>query len=229
MTKRIRPFVQSLGAAALVAGVFMFQACGGGNGHDPDPPARRGRPAPAPAPPGRPARPAPPAAAAPPAGGRRRHGRNAGLRRARLPVARSSRAAPAPPRISSSATRPADPRRRASRPRPARRPAPTPRCRAARSIRPRTTPATRSRPRRNTACPAGVTPQGSAACDVPHCVLCNSLGGVTGGSYLDSGGAPKVGWCTCQEPNATGPAHVDLRERHGLAVPAGRRLLSGRT
>ena len=31
MTKRIRPFVQSLGAAALVAGVFMFQACGGGN------------------------------------------------------------------------------------------------------------------------------------------------------------------------------------------------------
>ena len=56
----------------------------------------------------------------------------------------------------------------------------------------------------NTACPAGVTPQGSMACDVPHCTLCNSLGGIVGGSYLDSGGAPKIGWCTCQEPNAHG-------------------------
>ena len=81
----------------------------------------------------------------------------------------------------------------------------------------------------NTACPAGVTPQGSMACDVPHCTLCNSLGGIVGGSYLDSGGAPKTGWCTCQEPNGGRPAHLDLRERHGLAVPAGRRLLSGRT
>jgi len=56
----------------------------------------------------------------------------------------------------------------------------------------------------NAQCPAGVTPQGSAACDVPHCVLCNSLGGVVGGQYNDSGGAPKVGWCTCQEPNSAG-------------------------
>ena len=55
----------------------------------------------------------------------------------------------------------------------------------------------------NTQCPAG-TPMGSASCDVPHCVLCNSLQGVTGGQYNDSGGAPKVGWCTCQEPNAQG-------------------------
>ena len=56
----------------------------------------------------------------------------------------------------------------------------------------------------NTACPAGVTPQGSMACDVPHCMLCNSLQGVIGGQYLDSTGAPKVGWCTCQEPNGDG-------------------------
>ena len=56
----------------------------------------------------------------------------------------------------------------------------------------------------NAQCPAGVTPQGSAACDVPHCVLCNSLGGVVGGQYNDSSGAPKVGWCTCQEPNSAG-------------------------
>jgi hypothetical protein len=55
-----------------------------------------------------------------------------------------------------------------------------------------------------TACPAGVTPQGSAACDVPHCTLCNSLQGVVGGQYLDSTGAPKTGWCTCQEPNSAG-------------------------
>jgi hypothetical protein len=55
----------------------------------------------------------------------------------------------------------------------------------------------------NTQCPAG-TPMGSAACDVPHCVLCNSLQGLTGGQYSDSTGAPKVGWCTCQEPNSAG-------------------------
>jgi hypothetical protein len=56
----------------------------------------------------------------------------------------------------------------------------------------------------NTQCPAGVTPQGSAACDVPHCVLCNSLQGLVGGAYNDSQGSPKVGWCTCQEPNSAG-------------------------
>ena len=55
-----------------------------------------------------------------------------------------------------------------------------------------------------TACPAGVTPQASMACDVPHCTLCNSLQGTTGGQYADSGGSPKVGWCTCQEPNSAG-------------------------
>ena len=27
---------------------------------------------------------------------------------------------------------------------------------------------------------------------------------MVGGNYLDSGGAPKVGWCTCQEPNTQG-------------------------
>jgi hypothetical protein len=55
-----------------------------------------------------------------------------------------------------------------------------------------------------TACPAGVTPQASTACDVPHCTLCNSLQGVTGGQYADSTGSPKVGWCTCQEMNSAG-------------------------
>ena len=57
----------------------------------------------------------------------------------------------------------------------------------------------------NAFCPMGVTPQASAVCDVvPHCSLCNSLQGMVGGQYIDSAGAPKVGWCVCREPNAAG-------------------------
>ena len=55
----------------------------------------------------------------------------------------------------------------------------------------------------NTQCPAG-TPKGSDPCSVDHCVLCNSLQGLSGGQYSDSQGSPKVGWCTCQEPNTMG-------------------------
>ena len=57
----------------------------------------------------------------------------------------------------------------------------------------------------NPSCPAGVTPESSFPCDVPHCTLCNSLQGIVGGSYFDAtGAAPKFGWCVCQEPNANG-------------------------
>ena len=56
----------------------------------------------------------------------------------------------------------------------------------------------------NGVCPAGVAPQGSEACDVDHCVLCNSAGGLLGGLYTDSSGAPHTGYCTCQPPNAQG-------------------------
>ena len=56
----------------------------------------------------------------------------------------------------------------------------------------------------NAACPTDVTPQASQSCDLPHCTLCNSLGGLYGGQFIDSTGAPKVGWCTCQVPNAAG-------------------------
>jgi len=56
----------------------------------------------------------------------------------------------------------------------------------------------------NAVCPMGVTPQASAACDVPPCTLCNTLQGSIGGQYLDASGAPKVGWCVCREPSATG-------------------------
>jgi hypothetical protein len=56
----------------------------------------------------------------------------------------------------------------------------------------------------NAACPQGITPMAASACEVDHCVLCNSLRGEVGGQYYDSSGAAKVGWCTCQEPNAAG-------------------------
>jgi hypothetical protein len=56
----------------------------------------------------------------------------------------------------------------------------------------------------NSTCPAEVPPQASAACEVPPCMLCNSLQGLAGGQYLDASGAAKVGYCVCQQPNAAG-------------------------
>jgi hypothetical protein len=56
----------------------------------------------------------------------------------------------------------------------------------------------------NVACPAGVTPMASAACDVPPCMLCNSTGGLYGGQYFDANGANKLGFCVCQAPSANG-------------------------
>lgn len=41
------------------------------------------------------------------------------------------------------------------------------------------------------ACPA-TPPQASTECDVPACTPCNA-----GGTYLDSVGAPKIGYCVC--------------------------------
>lgn len=56
----------------------------------------------------------------------------------------------------------------------------------------------------NAACPAGLVPQGSVDCDVPTCTACNSLQGVVGGTYKDSQGAEKPGWCVCQVANTAG-------------------------
>src|SRR5262245_24691599 len=67
----------------------------------------------------------------------------------------------------------------------------------------------------NTACPAGVTPQGSAACDVPMCTVCNSTGGLDGGQYLDSTGAAKTGFCVCQAPNASGVRTWSCAQNNG--------------
>ena len=56
----------------------------------------------------------------------------------------------------------------------------------------------------NASCPAGVTPQASAVCDVSTCTVCNSTQGASGGGYLDASGAAKIGYCVCQAPNSSG-------------------------
>ena len=55
----------------------------------------------------------------------------------------------------------------------------------------------------NPICPAGSL-QAATACEVPPCSLCNSNQGLPGGQYLDSAGAPKIGYCVCQAPNSAG-------------------------
>ena len=76
----------------------------------------------------------------------------------------------------------------------------------------------------NAACPAGVTPQGPTSCDVPHCTLCNSLQGIVGGQYFDSAGAPEGRLVHLPGAERERATHVDLRQRHRVAVPARRRL-----
>jgi hypothetical protein len=56
----------------------------------------------------------------------------------------------------------------------------------------------------NSACPSEMTLQGTSPCDIDPCVLCNTLGGLPGGQYVDSTGAPKVGYCVCRPPNDAG-------------------------
>jgi hypothetical protein len=54
-------------------------------------------------------------------------------------------------------------------------------------------------------CPAGMTPQATKDCGtVAMCHACNSTQGMPGGGYLDSGGSAKTGFCVCQAPNAQG-------------------------
>jgi len=56
----------------------------------------------------------------------------------------------------------------------------------------------------NAACPAAEPPVAGTPCFVSECTVCNTLQGVAGGQYLDSAGAPKIGFCVCQPPDATG-------------------------
>ena len=54
----------------------------------------------------------------------------------------------------------------------------------------------------DTACAAA--PQAGAACDLPACRPCNSRGGIARGEFFSAAGAATIGWCVCQEPDATG-------------------------
>ena len=56
----------------------------------------------------------------------------------------------------------------------------------------------------NAACPAGLPTDSMDCGTVPHCVLCNSLGGLAGGFYNDSRNSTKLGWCVCQPANSEG-------------------------
>lgn len=74
----------------------------------------------------------------------------------------------------------------------------------------------------NAVCAIGVTPEASKPCDVPHCTLCNSLQGLTGGQFLDTTGAPKVGWCVCREPNSVGQRTWSCGSDTSWPCPLGR-------
>jgi hypothetical protein len=48
-------------------------------------------------------------------------------------------------------------------------------------------------------CPTAVAPKASDPCTIAACTVCNLGGGATG-TYLDSKGMQKVGYCVCQLP-----------------------------
>ena len=74
----------------------------------------------------------------------------------------------------------------------------------------------------NAACPQDVTPQVGMSCQVAHCVLCNSTGGLPGGGWLDASGAPRfTGWCVCQPPNAAGARSWSCAPDTNWPCPAG--------
>lgn len=70
------------------------------------------------------------------------------------------------------------------------------------------------------ACPAGVTPQASAPCTTAPCALCNSTGGLPGGTYLDSSGAERQGYCVCST-NAGGAQKWSCASVTAWPCPAG--------
>jgi hypothetical protein len=80
----------------------------------------------------------------------------------------------------------------------------------------------------NSTCPVGdggagtyLTPQASQPCTVDQCVLCNSTGGIVGGSYLDSNGNSKTGYCVCQAPNSAGTRTWSCSSDTAWPCPAG--------
>jgi hypothetical protein len=73
----------------------------------------------------------------------------------------------------------------------------------------------------NPACPTAAPPQASQACTVDVCNPCNTLGGLPGGHYNDSGGADKIGYCVCQAANSAGTRTWSCASDTAWPCPAG--------
>jgi hypothetical protein len=72
----------------------------------------------------------------------------------------------------------------------------------------------------DTTCPA-TPPMASAECTVAPCTLCNGGGGPTG-TYLDSKGASKVGYCVCPAPGASGTSKWSCASTDAWPCPGGK-------
>ena len=69
-------------------------------------------------------------------------------------------------------------------------------------------------------CPTA-PPMASAVCTVAPCTLCNGGGGPTG-TYLDSKGASKVGYCVCPAAGASGMSKWSCASTDAWPCPGGK-------
>lgn len=69
-------------------------------------------------------------------------------------------------------------------------------------------------------CPA-TPPQASMDCTVAECTLCNGAGGPTG-TYLDSKGASKAGYCVCPAAGASGSRKWSCASTDAWPCPGGK-------
>ena len=69
-------------------------------------------------------------------------------------------------------------------------------------------------------CPAA-PPMASSECTVAPCTLCNGGGGPTG-TYLDSKGASKIGYCVCPAPGASGTSKWSCASTDAWPCPGGK-------
>src|SRR4051812_3782591 len=76
-------------------------------------------------------------------------------------------------------------------------------------------------PSTSTAACGADTPIAGTSCDVAACQLCNSTEGLPGGTYFDSAGAPKLGYCVCQPPNSAGTRAWSCASDTAWPCPAG--------
>jgi hypothetical protein len=69
----------------------------------------------------------------------------------------------------------------------------------------------------DSSCPAA-TPQASTACTLPQCIPCAD----SAGTYLDSTGAPHVGYCVCPAPGPSGISKWSCSSAQNWPCPTGR-------